>query len=136
MSVMDGKKSGVRFTIQFSRNDPAHLLVANILKSKARGDKAKYIANAVLYYESHGVASDLKHVTLIDVKDLESTICRILQERGINGTLPVSPPLNPLNQIDVQRESVENASHDELEALGAVGLSSIANTMTMFKKMK
>jgi len=130
---MNNEKAGVRFCIQFSRTDPAHLHVAKILKSKARGDKAKYIVNAVLYYESHCGTSEIRHMTLIDEKHLEAAINQILHERDSTYVLPVSPTLN---QVHKQRKPVEDTNHDELDVLGADGLNDIANTMETFRKMK
>ena len=132
---MNDKGAGVRFNIQFSQTDPAHLHVADILKSKARGDKAKYIVNAVLYYESHSGALDITHMTLFDEKHLEAAINRILlsKEKGNAGILPVSPPLTHVHEsqpIDVINKV------DDIDTLGENGLNSITNAMEMFKKMK
>jgi len=131
---MNNEKAGVRFCIQFSRTDPAHLHVAKILKSKARGDKAKYIVNAVLYYESHCGASDVKHMTLIDENHLESAVNRILlnREKGSTGILSAGCSVM---QVHKQPKHVENAQYeDDIDALGVDGLSSISNTMSMFQK--
>ena len=132
---MSDKGAGVRFNIQFSQTDPAHLHVADILNSKARGDKAKYIVNAVLYYESQCGVSDITHMTLFDEKHLEAAINRILlsKEKGNAGILPVSPPLNHVHEsqpIDVINKV------DDIDTLGENGLNSITNAMEMFKKMK
>ena len=141
---MQKEKNGVNFHIQFSRTDPAHLHVAGIIKSQARGYKAKYIVNAVLYYESHCGSSDIKHMTLIDEKHLEAAINRILQNRDSNirdkekssaDVLPV-PPLSPvsplLNKVHKQ-PPVKDIKHDELDVIGADEVNAIASTMKMFK---
>ena len=138
MSKMGDKRTGIRFHIQFSQTDPAHLHVADILKNKARGDKAKYIVNAILYYESHCGESEIKHMTLIDEKQLEAAINRILQDREKVSTsvLPAPPPPS-LNQLHKQPQPVEDINNDDdLDTIGEHGLNAINNAMKMFKKMK
>ena len=131
---MNDKKTGLRFNIQFSRTDPAHLHVANILKSKARGDKAKYIVNAALYYESHCGTTDVKHMTLIDENHLEAAINRILLNREQNSKEILSVD-SPMKQVNKQPKHVEDAQYDDdIDALGVDGLSSISNTMKRFQK--
>ena len=137
MSIIDDKRAGIRFHIQFSRTDPAHLHVADILKNKARGDKARYIVNAILYYESQCGESEIKHMTLINEKQLEAAINRILQDREkvSMGVLPAPPP--SLNQLHKQPQPVEDINNDDdLDTIGEHGLNAINNAMKMFKKMK
>ena len=49
---MSGKMVDTRFTIQFSRTNPAHIQAAEILNQQGQRGKAQYIANAVLHYEN------------------------------------------------------------------------------------
>ena len=131
---MHNEKSDVRFNIQFSRTDPLHRHVAGILKNKARGDKAKYIVNAVIYYESHCEAADTKYMALINEKYLEAAINRILLDKGDAGTdiLPVNPPAK---QIHKQSQPTEDIKKDnDIETLGEHGINAISNSMRMFQK--
>ena len=75
---MHGKKR--RFNIQFSKTDPAHLQVAELLNNKARGEKANYIVNAVQHYENC-VISAHNNMTLTNEKYIEAVVNRVLLER-------------------------------------------------------
>jgi len=80
------KKAEGKFTIQFSRTDPAHIKAAGILNSKERRGKAQYITNAILYYEDHGGASDTKPSAPFDEKSIEAVVNRMLLNRGDSTT--------------------------------------------------
>jgi hypothetical protein len=143
---MQEEKGKLIFHIQFNRADPAHLHVASILNSKTqRGEKAKCIVNAIIFYESHYGASEINHRTLIDEKHLEAAINRILQNRendicdreksnaAFFSFFPLSPVSPPSNQVHKQPQPSEDIMRDEIDGIGADEVNRIANTLKMFK---
>jgi len=84
---MHGKKSDTKFTIQFSHKNPSHIQVAEILNQQARGNKAQYIVDAVLHYVNSGGAREaqLPRSGLLDEKQVETIVNRMLQDRQIHG---------------------------------------------------
>ena len=128
---MPDKKTEARFTIQFSRKDPAHIQAANILNGMGRRGKAQYIANAVLYYESRGWVPDMKHMAPIDEKYAEAAVNR--DERGAG--LPLGAA--PLGQDRKPPEPVDDIIfEDSIENIGADGANAIKNAMDMFRKKR
>jgi len=79
-----GKKSETRFTIQFSRSDPKHIQVAEILNNQARYGKAQYIVDAVLHYESCTETCSMNRAAGVgvDEKAIEAVVNRILMDRS------------------------------------------------------
>ena len=129
-----GKKSEGKFTIQFSRTDPAHIHVTDMLNRKERGAKAQYIVNAVLYYETHGGEPDTKYTAPIDDKYIEAAVNRILRNRETSGT-GILPVTAPLEQECKQPTPVEDiVFDDDTESLGEDGYNAIASAMEMFRK--
>ena len=131
---MADKMAETRFTIQFSRTDPAHLQAAGILNRQGRRSKAQYIAAAVLHYESCGKTPNSKRPAAIpDEKVIEAVVNRILRDREENGAVtdksavpdkPVKIPVKQTTEID----------YDEaLEALGAKGINKIASALDSFR---
>jgi len=112
---MDDKKVKTRFTIQFSRYDPSHLQVAEILNRQAMRGKAQYIVNAVMYFESHN-ESDTKMTSSIDKSYIESIVDKMLRDREKKGA-GITPDAAPLKQ----------------ETIGANGLIAVASTLEMFR---
>ena len=127
MSGIHGKKTEVRFTIQFSKTDPEHLDVVDILNRKAPGGKAQYIVNAVKYYENHAGSSDKKPTIMLDEKQIEAIVKKVLLDckQNNNEMLAVAPPLAPA-------QTVEEIIFDD--SIDAVGSSIIANTVEMLRK--
>lgn len=79
---MHEKKNPSRFSIQFDLNNPEHKRVIEVLSGKGR-NKAQYIADAVLYFESNS-------------RSLEGTVTEIVTK-----ILGVSPELNrPVPQAE------------------------------------
>jgi len=128
MSEMHDKK--LRFNIQFNKIDPAHLQVAELLNSKARGEKAKYIVNAVQHYERSGGISGNNHMAPTDEKHIEAVVKRILLEmdKGNVGTLPSATPSKPTTFI-------VDESDDDTE-LGTQELNIIANSLNSLDSLR
>ena len=131
---MDGKKAYTRFTVQFSRIDPLHLQVAEILNRQGRRGKAQYIVNAVLHYERCDEAPDTKRPARIDEKVIEAVINRILRDRAETG------PISPANHTPVRQEgkpprAIEEIRFDDaVEMLGEAGFNAVAAALDMFRK--
>ena len=130
---MNNKKAKTRFTIQFSRFDPSHIQVAEILNRQAMRGKAQYIVNAVKFYESfkdnHNETSAVKRFSDVNESSIESIVDRILtimdkmlldRAKKGTGTTPVAMPL--------RRESSSRQ-----ESIGATGFNAVASTLDMFR---
>ena len=85
---MNGKKSETKFTIQFSREDPAHLRVADILNRQERHGKARYIVEAVTHFLS---CDGARRTAFLDERHIEAVVSRMLRESGA-GLAPVPSP--------------------------------------------
>lgn len=128
---MAEKITDTRFTIQFSRTDPSHLHVAEILNRQGRRSKAQYIVNAVLHYENCGETPSIKHTAQLDIKVIEAIVNRILRDRVEN---TADKPVATTPQAKVPPKTTEDINFDDtLEALGTDGLNAIAGAMEMFR---
>ena len=135
---MDGKKAGTRFSIQFNRTDPAHLRVSDILNGKERYEKAQYIVDAVLFYESrNGEPSDQRPAPL-DEKLVESVVNRILlgrEKRGavVSAAAPaVSVPAGKEEHLPLPDSEI--GFEDAVDSLGEDGFNAIAGALDMFRR--
>ena len=128
---MSGKMAETRFTIQFSRTDPSHLQVAEILNRQGRRSKAQYIVNAVLHYENCSETPHMARTSELDVKVIEAVVNRMLMEWG------KSIPGEPLKKAHVPEkpasQSEEISFDDALKALGEDGINAIAGTLDLFR---
>ena len=128
MSGMHDKK--LRFNIQFCKTDPAHLQVAELLNNKARGEKAKYIVNAVQHYErSFGISAN-NSTTLTDEKCIEAVVNRVLLERE-KDSAGMPSDATPSKQS----QSVEDGADNDTE-LGAQELNIIANSLKSLESIR
>jgi len=125
VSEIPDKKADARFSLQFNQTDPTHLQVAGILNRIGRRGKAQYIVDAVLFYEYHSGASDIKRMTPADEKLIETVVKKTLSYIGI------SPGAAPLGQVSSQ-PSAEDI--DAIEALGADRIEAITSALDMFRK--
>ena len=157
---MAEKKSVRRFTIQFNKNDPAHLNAADILNRLEWRGKAQYVADAVLHYFSRGETVSAEPGSLDNrqcgsiapgrmvgfderqiEKHIEAVVERLLRERQQNsGVAELSPPrYSPAGQLDEpqpdQPQEVEDINLDDaLDALGEDGFNVITGALDMFRK--
>ena len=117
---MSDKKTGRKFTVQFSRTDPSHVKAAEILNQYERFDKARYIVNAILHYEECNERKSAK----IDEKYIEAVVSRIMRENQVSGA----------KQSNNQQSFGEINFDDAMEALGEDGLNDVADALDMFRK--
>ena len=146
------KVSETKFTIQFSKSDPAHLRVVEILNQKERGGKAQYIVDAVMYYENAReaqAAQDLRSVRL-DEKHIEAVVERILRDKQASGgddssaLTAISAATASHAAVSYEQDgtpSVYQAQHtDEIDmdsamgALGEEGVNAVASALDMFRR--
>jgi hypothetical protein len=132
---MHSKKNESKFTIQFSRTDPTHIQVADILNKQERHGKARYIVEAVTHYLS--CAGELHSVQINDehIKTVVSRMLRDWRESGA-GILPTSVPAGSVD--DIPQSAADRADdiiyNDTVETLGEDGLSAVAEALDMFRK--
>ena len=53
MTAMAVKKERGRFSLRFNISDPIHLATVELLEKQPDHGKAQYIANAVVFYDTH-----------------------------------------------------------------------------------
>jgi len=130
---MSDKIIETRFTIQFSRTDPSHLQVAEILNRQGRRSKAQYIVNAVLHYENCGETPTIQRTAEIDVKVIEAVVNWILRDREESGSdKAIKAEANKQNKKPPQ--PTEEINYDDaLEALGTDGLNAVAGALDSFR---
>ena len=131
---MADKIVDTRFTIQFSKTDPTHLHVAEILNRQGRRSKAQYIVNAVLHYENCDAMPDAQRPARLDEKAIEAVVNRILRDRAdAAADAPVvSVPIDPAT---MQSQPSEEINYDDaLEALGEDGFNAVNGALDMFRK--
>lgn len=132
---MYSKKAETKFTIQFSRTDPAHLRVVNILNSLERCFKAQYIVDAVLHYESNVGVPDTRRSSLVDEKHIEAVVERILRDKSNIISVKTSSSV-PIGQVNISSPmpDTEISFNDAVENLGDDGVNIIAGALEMFRK--
>ena len=131
---MDGKKAATKFTIQFSRTDPSHLLVADILNGLERHGKARYIVEAVLYYENREENGGKNISAAIDEKRIEAVVKRLLRDHEGSGA-GVMPVAVPVGQVENTPQLDEDVVFDDTaDDLGADDLNAVAGVLDMFRK--
>jgi hypothetical protein len=130
---MGEKVAETRFTIQFSRTDPAHLQVAEVLNRQGRRSKAQYLVNAVLYYENGG-GTQMLRPAVPDEKAIEAVVNRILRDRE-GFSVDKQPVPMPVSPAKLPAQTAEEIGYDEaLEALGDDGINAVVGVMAMFRK--
>jgi len=132
---MGEKKISRRFTIQFSRTDPAHLQAVEILNRQGRRSKAQYLVNAVLHYENCGEILIIQRPAAFDEKIIEAVVNRILHDRKINGA---DAPLRPAQVKKAEKRHLPPAEeidfNEAMETLGEDGFNNVVDALDMFRK--
>ena len=77
----DNKADKTKFTLQFSKTDPSHLQVVDILNRQGRRSKAQYLVNAVLHFENCSATPTMQWSSGLDIKMIEAVVNRLLQEK-------------------------------------------------------
>lgn len=124
------KIADTKFTIQFSRTDPTHLQVAEILNRQGRRSKAQYLVNAILHYENCGETPNIQLPEGFDEKIIESVVIRVLRE------IEESKANKQVSDISSKTpKSAEDINIDDvMDSLGQNGLNAITGVLDMFRK--
>lgn len=87
------KKNPYVMTIGFKKEDPDHIMVAELLNSMGRG-KAQYIVKAVLVYQNLQQSGELPKGGGIglDYKAVRRIVLQVLEERDGQGTRLLNTP--------------------------------------------
>jgi len=131
---VSGKIAETRFTIQFSRTDPSHIKVAEILNWQGRRSKAQYIVNAILHYENCGDTPNMRRTSEPDIKLIETVVNRILRDKEENGANKSNDGVLSVKMKKTVPDVDEISYDDALEALGEDGFNAVAGTIDMFRK--
>jgi len=136
-----GKIDETKFTIQFSRADPSHLQVAQILnRQERRGGKAQYIVDAVMHYVSSGGEKNIQPPapTRLDEKYIETVVKRILEsQQTVDGDrISASAQANPSEAQPLPKTQVaDNVVYDDsIETFSEDGIKAIVGALDMFRK--
>ena len=131
---MGSKKTGTKFNIQFSRDNPLHLQAADILNRQDERGKARYIVNAILHYENCCETPDMERPARIDEKHIEAVVYRILRDRGESGA-EVSSISASAEPMQSEPRFDEEINFDEaIDALGEDGFKAVAGALDMFRR--
>lgn len=133
---MQGKNDSLRFTIQFSRNDPRHIQAAKVLNLKGLRSKASYLTEAILHYESCGAAHETSDVELTSL--VESIVLSILaQEHRLRHELH---PAVEEPEAKVTKSASESTVFDSdimekaKRELGESGIKSISSALSRLRQ--
>jgi len=131
---MYGKKKEAKFTIQFSRDDPAHLQVADILNRQKRYGKAQYIVDAVIHYINFGLTEVAMRPVRLDEKHIEAVVGRILGGMDIGGAGGLPVPLSADLVEEPPQANIDFVLDETMDALGDDGFDAITGALEMFRK--
>ena len=92
---MAAKKERGRFSLRFNISDPIHLATVELLEKQPDHGKAQYIANAVVFYNTH-FADDPQPVRAaappIDRTAIEAIVREILRQEARDSEKPAGGP--------------------------------------------
>lgn len=96
MTAMAVKKERGRFSLRFNIGDPIHLATVELLEKQPDHGKAQYIANAVVFYNTH-FADDPQPVRAadppIDRAAIEAVVREILRQEARDSGKPAGAPI-------------------------------------------
>ena len=96
MTAMAAKKERGRFSLRFNISDPIHLATVELLEKQPDHGKAQYIANAVVFYNTH-FADDPQPVRAaappIDRAAIEAIVREILRQEQRDSEKPAGAPV-------------------------------------------
>lgn len=95
MTAMAAKKERGRFSLRFNISDPIHLATVELLEKQPDHGKAQYIANAVVFYDTH-FADDPQPLRAaapaIDRAAIEAIVREILLQETRHSEKPAAAP--------------------------------------------
>ena len=121
---MAAKKERGRFSLRFNISDPIHLATVELLEKQPDHGKAQYIANAVVFYDTH-FADDPQPLRAaapaIDRAAIEAIVREILLQETRHSEKPAAAPAAEA-KADVKEEkapeapkTVEKKNTDDLD---------------------
>lgn len=119
------KKNPYVMTIGFKKEDPDHIMVAELLNSMGRG-KAQYIVKAVLVYQNLQQSGELPKGGGIglDYEAVRKIVLQVLEERDGQGTRLLNAPtgdpkfISEENMVEVFDEEAVSGIMESLAAFG------------------
>ena len=94
--TMAAKKERGRFSLRFNISDPIHLATVELLEKQPDHGKAQYIANAVVFYDTH-FADDPQPLRAaapaIDRAAIEAIVREILRQETRHSEKPAGAPV-------------------------------------------
>ena len=100
---MAGKKNPYSFTIGFNAKNAAHIQAAHILNQYGRGEKADYIAKAILAYEG----KIYERTSSIEPEALRNIIRELLAEEYGKSAVKESQPIKE-TIIDISEKAAKD----------------------------
>ena len=85
------KKERGRFSLRFNISDPIHLATVELLEKQPDHGKAQYIANAVVFYNTH-FADDPQPVRAAARPAIEAIVREILRQEARDSEKPAGAP--------------------------------------------
>ena len=119
------KKNPYVMTIGFKKEDPDHIMVAELLNSMGRG-KAQYIVKAVLVYQNLQQSGELPKGGGIglDYEAVRKIVLQVLEERDGQGTRLLNAPtggpkfISEESMVEVFDEEAVSGIMESLAAFG------------------
>ena len=127
---MVDKKTDLRFTIQFSRDDPLHEYVADLLNRRGR-KKAQFIVDAILFFEQNEGKS-VPNPEKVDKRTIERVLRKLLKEYGIDGSAQAAAPIKPATNTSA--ESTDINFDSSVDGLEMEQLSIITDALQAFRQ--
>ncbi|MCQ4982112.1 MULTISPECIES: hypothetical protein [Lachnospiraceae] len=101
---MAEKKNPYSFTIGFNAKNVTHVQAAHILNQYGRGEKADYIAKAILAYEG----KSYERTFSVDPEALRDIIRELLAEECGKDTVKESKPIQKETIIDISEKAAKD----------------------------
>ena len=147
MTAMAVKKERGRFSLRFNISDPIHLATVELLEKQPNHGKAQYIANAVVFYDTHfaDAPQPLRAAApapAIDRAAIEAIVREILLQETRHSEKPAAAPAAcpdaetttaPVPQEQTPEPEYVPELGEEPEADDAI-LGLISSTMEAFRQ--
>ena len=133
---MGEKKERGRFTLRFNEGDPIHETAIRLLDLQSPRTKARYVANAVVYYNEHfGQEPQLLNASIISKEAVVAIVKEILRQEGMGHekaenqipiVRPMEKPTTPVMLSTAQEVGDDPEMDDRTRSL-------IASTLSAFR---
>ena len=144
MTAMAVKKERGRFSLRFNISDPIHLATVELLEKQPDHGKAQYIANAVVFYDTH-FADDPQPLRAaapapaIDRAAIEAIVREILRQEARDSEKPaVACPATETTTAPAPQERTPEPEYapelEEASEADAAILGLISSTMEAFRQ--